>query len=150
MLIGYVPRDGAGPAERALRAAGCGRVVRGGELGGLVEPGDVVVVARLADLAAGRAELVDLLAGLVGRCVGFRSLAERIDSAAAGAAARLVVALAATPSRAGRLGRPPRLDAAGRGRARALLAAELPADQVAALLGVSRATLYRHLRRRAG
>ena len=155
MLIGVVPADPDGAAADLLRAAGCGRVVPAAALDRLVAPGDVVVVGRLADLGAGVAELVARLAALAGRGIGFRSLAERLDSAAADGAARLAMALARQGGADGapsirRRGRPPSLDARGRARARALLAAELPADQVAAVLGVSRATLYRHLRAAAG
>ncbi len=156
MLIGVLPAaptaDGA--AAELLRAAGCARIVAVGEIDRLVAPGDVVLVGRLADLAdlgEGLAALVAQLAALAGRGIGFRSLAERLDSAAADGAARLALALARQGRAPGaptirRRGRPPSLDGRGRARARALLAAELPADQVAALLGVSRATLYRHLR----
>lgn len=161
MLIGVVPADSDGAAADLLRAAGCGRIVPAVALDRLVAPGDVVVVGRLADLGpgsgSGLAELVARLAALAGRGIGFRSLAERLDSAAADGAARLALALAGLDRAfAGaaavrrRRGRPPSLDGRGRARARALLAAELPADQVAAVLGVSRATLYRHLRAASG
>ncbi len=161
MLIGVLPAAAAGAVDGAaaelLRAAGCARIVAVGEIDRLVAPGDVVLVGRLADLAdlgEGLAALVAQLAALAGRGIGFRSLAERLDSAAADGAGRLALALARQGEALGapggpsmrRRGRPPSLDGRGRARARALLAAELPADQVAALLGVSRATLYRHLR----
>lgn len=148
MLIGIVPTGRDGAAADLLRAAGCDRIVALGDLGRLVAPGDVVVVGRLADLGEGLAAVVAHLAEFAGRGIGFRSLAEQLDSTAADGAARLAIALARQGGAATvrRRGRPPRLDARGRARARALLAAELPADQVAALLGVSRATVYRHLR----
>ncbi len=153
MLIGVLPAAAAtdGAAAELLRAAGCARIVAVGAIDRLVAPGDVVLVGRLADLGDGLAALVAELAALAGRGISFRSLAERLDSTAADGAARLALALARQDRAPGassvrRRGRPPSLDGRARARARALLAAELPADQVAALLGVSRATLYRHLR----
>lgn len=127
-------------------------------------PGDTLVVWRLDRLGRSLRHLIATITDLEARGVGFRSLHESVDTTTS--AGKLVfhvfaalaeferelirertrAGLVAARSRGRRGGRPPALDAGRLALARTLRAD--PATSVAAIcrtLGVSRATLYRHL-----
>jgi DNA invertase Pin-like site-specific DNA recombinase len=129
-------------------------------------PGDVVVVYKLDRLGRSLRDLVDIVVRLKDSGVGLRSVHESIDTTTAtgkltfhvfAALAefetdvlreRTRAGLVAARSRGARLGRPPALGPDQVEMARTLLAnPKLSARQVAAQLGVHRATLYRHLAR---
>lgn len=160
----------------ALTAAGCARIFTDTVSGAVVErpelaacldyvrAGDVVVVLSLDRLGRSLADLIDIVAQLRRRGVGFRSLHEALDTTTPGGRLvfhvfaalaefirELIVAgthegLAAARARGQRLGRPPALDAEQIRQARALLARpEESVASIARLLGVARSTLYRHV-----
>jgi DNA invertase Pin-like site-specific DNA recombinase len=97
--IGYVrvsgPDDDCGSQQRLLAQADCVRVFRDRASGarterpGLTEtlqslrPGDVLVVTKLDRLGKSLSHLVATVNGLAERGIGFRSLAEGIDTTAA-------------------------------------------------------------------
>ena len=129
-----------------------------------IREGDTLVVWKLDRLARSMKQLIETVEQLDGRGIGFRSLTEAIDTTTAGG--RLVfhifgalaefersiirertrAGLDAARSR-GRLGgRPRKLSDADVKAARALLAdPTITVTDVARRLGVSPATLYRHL-----
>ncbi len=136
------------------------------ELLGFARHGDIVVVWKLDRLSRSLRDLVDFVVGLDERGIGLCSLHESIDtSSAAGKLTfhifaalaefetalvreRTCAGLAAARSRGVRPGRPRRLKPDQVEIARTLLAnPKLSARQVAAQLGVHRATLYRALAR---
>lgn len=129
-----------------------------------VDAGDTIVVWRLDRLARSLRELIDLVNGLGERNVGLRSLTEQIDTATPGGRLlfhimgsiaeferdlireRTVAGLQAARARGRHGGRrsvmtPDKVKAARKMRD----AGDMSADAIAAALGVSRATLYRHL-----
>ncbi len=159
----------------ALSAAGCWRTwtdvasgVRSdrpqlGEVLAALRPGDTMCVWRLDRLGRSLPHLIDTVRGLEERGVGFRSLQEAIDTTTPGG--RLVFhvfgSLAAfereliqertkaglTAARArGRFGgRPTVLTPAKAKQAQRMIADGTPLVEVAAVVGVSRSTLYRRL-----
>jgi DNA invertase Pin-like site-specific DNA recombinase len=125
--------------------------------------GDIIVVWKLDRLGRTMKGLVDLAAELADRGIGFRSVTDGIDTA--GAAGKLVfhimaamaemerdlvpertIAVLNVAKREGRIGgrktvmTPKRVQAA-----RNLLATDMTAREIAPTIGVSIATLYRHL-----
>ncbi len=159
----------------ALEAAGCKRVFRDVGSGSLkhrpqldacfdyLRTGDTLVVWRLDRLGRGLKHLIESIDELHAREVGFRSLTEAIDTTTPagrlqfhifGALAeferetvreRTRAGLAAARAR-GRLGgRPASLSPEKLAAAEAMRAHQHPMRDIAAALGVSRATLYRHL-----
>jgi DNA invertase Pin-like site-specific DNA recombinase len=125
--------------------------------------GDTLVVWKLDRLARSLKQLIETVEALENRGIGFRSLAEAIDTTTAGG--RLVfqifgalaefergvirertrAGLDAARSRGRKGGRPPKLKPADLKAAKALLAdPEINVEDVARRLGVSPATLYRH------
>jgi DNA invertase Pin-like site-specific DNA recombinase len=159
----------------ALEAAGCKRVFRDVGSGSLkhrpqldgcfdyLRTGDTLVVWRLDRLGRGLKHLIESIDGLHAREVGFRSLTEAIDTTTPagrlqfhifGALAefereiireRTRAGLAAARAR-GRLGgRPSSVTAEKLAAAEAMRARQHSMREIAAALGVSRATLYRHL-----
>lgn len=129
-----------------------------------LRPGDTLVVLSLDRLGRSLQDLITIVAELRRRGVGFRSLHEALDTTTPGG--RLVFhvfaalaefirelivqgtneGLAAARARGQRLGRPPAMDAEMVARARRMLAQpEETASSIAKLLGVGRATLYRHV-----
>jgi DNA invertase Pin-like site-specific DNA recombinase len=165
----------------ALAAAGAGRVFTDTASGALDERpelaraldhargGDALVVWRLDRLGRSLRHLVETVADLERRGVGFRSLSESIDTTTPGGKLvfHLFAALAeferdlirertragleAARARGRNGGRPSVLSGDKLRVARELYAAgEHTTAQIAELLGVSRATLYRHLARREG
>ncbi len=133
-------------------------------------PGDTLVVWRLDRLgrSAGRSirHLIDQLQALGERGVGFRSLQETVDMTSLGGRLvfhvfaalaeferdlmreRIHAGLAAAPARGRTGGRPPRLSADQVPTARRLYEQQgMTVAQIGDVLGVSRATAYRALRR---
>lgn len=178
-LVGYarVSTDGQTlDAQRdALRSAGCTRIfsdvisgattARDGLATAMeaLKRGDTLVVARLDRLGRSMPHLVNAVHELASRGIGFRSLAESIDTTSA--AGRLVLhifasladferdlirertreALAAKRRRGERVGRRPALTPARAQAAREMVASGQSPSHVARILNVGRSTLYRAL-----
>lgn len=134
-----------------------------------LRPGDTLVVWRLDRLGRSIRHLIDQLQALAERGVGFRSLQETIDTTSPGG--RLVfhvfaalteferdlirerthAGLAAARARGRTGGRPPRLSADQVRTARRLYEQQdMTVAQIGDVLGVSRTTVYRALRRESG
>jgi DNA invertase Pin-like site-specific DNA recombinase len=129
-----------------------------------LRPGDTLVVWKLDRLGRSLRHLVDTLTGLAGRGVGFRSLQEAIDTTTPGgklvfhvSAAlaeferdlireRTAAGLAAARARGRRGGRPSVLSGHRLQVAREMYASgQYTVSAIAKTLGVSRASIYRHL-----
>jgi len=129
-----------------------------------MRPGDTLVVWKLDRLARSLKQLIETIEALEDREIGFRSLTEAIDTTTAGgrlvfqifgALAEFERALIRERTRAGldvaralgrKGGRPSKLKPSDLKAAKALLAdPEINVEDVARRLGVSLATLYRHL-----
>jgi DNA invertase Pin-like site-specific DNA recombinase len=124
--------------------------------------GDVLVVWKLDRLARSLPHLIEIVAGLDGRGIGFRSLTENIDTTTAGGRLtfhifgalaqferdiireRTVAGLEAAAARGRKGGRPKAMDGAKIEAARRLLAGGMPIKDVAATLEVGISTLYRY------
>ena len=180
MFIGYarVSTQGQNPQLQldALKAAGCERsfVERASgaqrerpELQGALEymrEGDTLVVWKLDRLARSLKQLIETIKSLETREIGFRSLAENIDTTTPGGRQtfhlfaalaefersiikeRTTAGLAAARARGRKGGRPPSLNAKDLTAAQALLSdPEITVEEAAKRLKVSPATLYRHL-----
>jgi len=130
-----------------------------------LEPGDVVVVARLDRLGRSLAQLVTLIEELRGLGVEFRSVRERIDTTDPGGRLyfhllaalaeferelireRTRAGMASAKARGERVGRPAKLTAEMLAHADQEIAAGRAAPATLAReLGISRRTLMRHLR----
>jgi len=164
----------------ALTAAGCWRVFTDTSSGALdrrpeldrcleqLRPGDTLVVWRLDRLGRSLRHLLEVVTGLAGQQVGFRSLTENIDTTTSGG--RLVfhvfaalaefereiirertqAGLAAARARGRRGGRPVLLSSEQVRQAQRMYEQrELTVAQIGAVLGVSRTTVYRALGRSA-
>lgn len=126
--------------------------------------GDTLVVWKLDRLARSMKQLIQTVEMLEGQGIGFRSLTEAIDTTTAGGKLvfhifgalaefertiireRTRAGLDAAKARGRRGGRPPKLTDKDLTVARAMLAeASITVEDVAKRLGVSPATLYRHL-----
>lgn len=159
----------------ALTAAGCTRIFSDTASGALTErpqlgaaldflrPGDTLVVVRLDRLGRSLRHLIETVEALEGRGVGFRSLRESIDTTTPGGRLifhvfgalaeferelikeRTVAGLAAARARGRTGGRPVAMSPAKERQARAMKAAGDSVTEIAAVLGVSRATVYRRL-----
>lgn len=129
-----------------------------------LRPGDTLVVLSLDRLARSLQDLIAIVGELRRRDIGFTSLHERLDTTTPGGrlvfhvfaalaefVRELIVqgtneGLAAARARGQRLGRPPAMDTEMVERARRLLTQpEESITSIAALLGVSRATLYKYV-----
>jgi len=129
-----------------------------------LRPGDTLVVWRLDRLGRSLRHLIDVVTGLDERGVGFRSLRENIDTTTAGGRLvfhlfgalaqferelirdRTVAGLTAARARGRVGGRPSKLTAEQVRQARRMYdARELTVEQIGAVLGVSRTSIYRAL-----
>jgi DNA invertase Pin-like site-specific DNA recombinase len=159
----------------ALRAAGCERVFVDTASGTLddrpelakaidyLRPGDVLVVWRLDRLGRSLRHLIEVVGSLGERGVGFQSLSEAIDTTTATSCCstswarwpsferqlivqRTVAGLAAARAR-GRVGGRPRVLTGDRLRLAEQMyeSGQYTISAIAGALGVSRATIYRHL-----
>lgn len=181
-LLGYArvstADQDAALQQDALKAAGCYRIFTDTASGSLesrpeltkvldqLRPGDTLVVWRLDRLGRSIRHLIDQLAGLQERGIGFRSLQEAIDTTSSGG--RLVfhvfaalaeferdlirertnAGLQAARARGRSGGRPALLTKDKLRTARRLYEQqEMTVEKIGEVLGVSRATVYRALRR---
>ncbi len=129
-----------------------------------LRPGDTLVVWRLDRLGRSLRHLIEVVTGLDERGVGFRSLRENIDTTTAGGRLvfhlfgalaqferelirdRTVAGLTAARARGRVGGRPSKLSAEQVRQARGMYdARELTVEQIGAVLGVSRTSIYRAL-----
>ncbi len=129
-----------------------------------LRPGDTLVVWRLDRLGRSLRHLIEVVTGLDERGVGFRSLRENIDTTTAGGRLvfhlfgalaqfereiirdRTVAGLTAARARGRVGGRPSKLTAEQVRQARRMYdARELTVEQIGAVLGVSRTSIYRAL-----
>jgi len=159
----------------ALLAAGCARVwvdVASGsrddrpQLAAVLEQllsGDTLVVWRLDRLGRSLRHLIDTVTALDERGVGFRSLQESIDTTTSGGRLvfhlfgalaeferdlirdRTLAGLEAARQR-DRGGRPTAMTPAKQRQAERMYVDETPVSEIAAVLGVGRATVYRSLK----
>ena len=130
-----------------------------------VRNGDTLVVWKLDRLGRSLRHLIDTVSALEARGIGFRSMQESIDTTTSGGKLvfhvfgalaeferdlvreRTNAGLAAARARGRRGGRPTILDATRTALARSLCAERgVGVGEVATAFGVSRSTLYRHLR----
>lgn len=179
-LVGYARVSTAdqtlAPQTDVLSAAGCEKIFTDHGVSGALRErpgltaaldymraGDLLVVAKLDRAGRSLKNLLALMTLLQERGVGFRSLAEAIDTTTAsgrlllhvlGAIAefernimveRTHAGLAAARARGNVGGRPPALTEDQVAAATALVAAGRTVAQAAAAVGVGRSTLYRYL-----
>jgi DNA invertase Pin-like site-specific DNA recombinase len=178
-LVGYArvsTTDQSTDAQlTALNAAGCARVFPEQVSGALrdrpelaaaldyLRPGDTLVVTKLDRLGRSLPHLIEIIRSLAGRGVGFRSLAEAIDTTTP--TGRLLLHVLASVAefeldlvrertrvglaearRQGRTGgRPSKITPGKVEAARALIDAGRSVTEAAAAVGLGRATLYRAL-----
>ncbi len=165
----------------ALRKAGCGKVYQETASGakaerpvleevlGYLRKGDTLVVWRLDRLGRSLKHLIEVVAGLAERGIGFKSLTEQIDTTTSGGKLifhvfaalaeferdvireRTRAGLAAARSRGKKGGRPP---AAGLNDAKKVALAQKlyddatnSIDDICRTLRVSRSTLYRYIKK---
>lgn len=179
MQIGYTrvstPDQSMNLQRDALKSAGCSEIFEDVGSGakasrdGLekllkyVRTGDTLVVWRLDRLGRSLRNLVELVAQLQIREVGFKSLQENIDTTTAsgklflhifGALAeferelikeRTLAGLKAAAARGRKGGRPRLMDDSKILQARALHHSEIPIAEICKTLGVSKGTLYRNI-----
>ena len=159
----------------ALKKVGCRRVFRDVGSGSLshrpdldacfqfLTPGDTLVVWRLDRLGRGLKHLIDAIEDLHDREIGFRSVTEQIDTTTSagrlqfhifGALAefereiireRTRAGLAAARARGRLSGRPSVVTTEKLAAAQTMRAQKHTMAEISGALGVSRATLYRHL-----
>ena len=133
-----------------------------------LQPGNTLVVWRLDRLGRSLPHLIDTVKELEGWGVGFRSLTESIDITTPGGRLifrifgslaeferdlireRTTADLVAARARGRTGGRPTVMTTAKIRAARRMITAGTPLTEVASVLGVGRATLYRHLRPAGG
>jgi DNA invertase Pin-like site-specific DNA recombinase len=140
----------------ALQHAGCYRVFTETASGARTDrptltqvldqlrPGDSLVVWKLDRLGRSLRHLVDTITGLADRGVGFRSLQEQVDTTTPGG--KLVFHLFAARARGRRGGRPSVLSGHKLQVAREMCrSGQHTVAAIATTLGVSRASIYRHL-----
>lgn len=128
-----------------------------------LEAGDVLTVWKLDRLGRNTRNILDVVETLRERGVGFRSLTEGLDTTGAMGTAMLTImaafaqlerdtmiertraGLAAAAANNRRGGRPRTVDDPAAARAREQKAKGISAGDIGRMLGVSRATVYRHL-----
>src|SRR5215510_14864855 len=133
----------------------------------ILRPGDTLIVWKLDRLGRSLRDLITMLDELRAHGIKFRSLTEHIDTETAagramwqmiGVLAELERSLITERTRAGvqaaksrgvKFGRKPKLTAQQKHHARQLLTQGMTVQEVASLLNVHRATLYRALHREA-
>ena len=180
MLIGYArvstTDQNLDLQKDALNRAGCERIFTDVASGaksdrvGLAEAlkfareGDTLVVWKLDRLGRSLGHLIETVAGMSARKIGFRSLQESIDTNTSGGKLffhvfgalaeferdiireRTNAGLSAARARGRKGGRPKSMDEKKVAMAMALLKNRTtPVGDICAILGVSKATLYRHL-----
>jgi len=161
----------------ALTESGCARIFTDTASGAIAErpqlaaaldqlrPGDTLVVWRLDRLGRSLRHLIETVEMLEQRGVGFRSLRESIDTTTPGGRLvfhvfgalaeferelireRTLAGLASARARGRVGGRPPAMTPAKLRQARAMRAAGSSVSEIAEVIGVGRATVYRHLER---
>ncbi len=159
----------------ALRTAGCARIFTDrasgtradrpalAQLRELLLPGDVLVVTKLDRLGRDSLHLTETVTDLARQGIGFHSLAETIDTTSPAGklifgvfaslaaferdriAERTKEGLAAARARGRVGGRPPVMTTDKLATAKMLLSQGRGISEIAGIVGVSRATLYRHL-----
>jgi DNA invertase Pin-like site-specific DNA recombinase len=149
----------------ALKAAGCYRVFVDTASGAVAaRPGDTLVVWKLDRLGRSLRHLVDTITALAERGVGFRSLQEQVDTTTSGGKLvfhifaalaeferdlireRTSAGLAAARARGRTGGRPAVMTQPKIRLAREMYASrQYTVAAIASTLGVSRASIYRHL-----
>jgi len=160
----------------ALKAAGCEKIItekipgaslkrpKLDKLLRSIDAGDVLTVWRLDRVGRSLPHLLEVVADLKARDVGFQSLNETIDTTTANGelifhlfasmaqfersliVERTQAGLAAAKKRGVRLGRPPALKSEQVKHARKLIEAGEQPTAVASSLGINRSTLYRALK----
>ena len=161
--------------QDALRAAGCSRIWSDTASGTRTDrpqlaavfdrmrAGDTLVVWRLDRLGRSLPHLIETIRDLEARGVGFKSVQESIDTTTPGGRLvfhvfsalaqfelelvreRTMAGLAAARERGHWGGRPTALTPAKLKQARKMIGEKTPVTEVAQVLGVSRATLYRRV-----
>ncbi len=162
MRLGYFRTNGDGASKQELRAleeAGCDKILVDSVVGHRsktlaswlddLATGDELVVLRLGHLMP-MPGLLDLLTQLVARGIIVQSLLDDLRTSDPGVTATVMLLsrYRGQPMETGarKRGRTPVLSAQDLERARQMIMMErVPVAQVATLLGVSRATLYRHV-----
>jgi DNA invertase Pin-like site-specific DNA recombinase len=160
--LGYFRTNGDGASKQELRAleeAGCDKILVDSVVGHRsktlaswlddLATGDELVVLRLGHLMP-MPGLLDLLTQLVARGIIVQSLLDDLRTSDPGVTATVMLLsrYRGQPMETGarKRGRTPVLSAQDLERARQMIMMErVPVAQVATLLGVSRATLYRHV-----
>jgi len=183
MLIGYARvstrEQNLAPQADALNRAGCKRIFEDRISGAALErpglrealafarEGDTLLVWRLDRLGRSLKNLIDIIAGLEKRAIGFRSLQESIDTTTSsgrlifqvfGALAefernlireRTRAGLAAARARGRNGGRPRKLSNKQAALARKLYAEQQhPVKDICQMIGISKPTLYKYLKRK--
>jgi len=159
----------------ALTEAGCARIYTDAASGALADrpqlaaaldhlhPGDTLVVWRLDRLGRSLRHLIETIEALHDRGIGFRSLRESIDTTTPGGRLvfhvfgalaeferelireRTLAGLAAARARGRVGGRPLAMTPAKLRQAKAMRAEGRSVSEIAEVIGVGRATIYRHL-----
>jgi DNA invertase Pin-like site-specific DNA recombinase len=128
-----------------------------------LEPGDTLIVWRLDRLGRSMDHLLSVVKGLGDRGINFESIHDRVDTSSATgkfmfhvlgalseferdlARERINAGLAAAKARGQRLGPPTVINPSKRRLIDSLLKDNVPKAEIARAVGISRATLYRHL-----
>jgi DNA invertase Pin-like site-specific DNA recombinase len=180
MKVGYArvstAEQNLGLQEQALKEAGCERILREKGVSGsqrdrpqlhealeTLQEGDILVVWKLDRLGRSLPHLIEIVAHLGERRIGFQSLSEAIDTTSAGGklifhvmgalaefersliVERTKAGMAAAKARGTHLGRKRKLSHNQLKHAQALVSEGRSRAEVARLLNVNPSTLYRRL-----